>query len=73
MTLNFKLSHYQVIDIPPEGGDRCPECDPLLEDKGTDSRAVIESHPVQAERVLDRLPKPYGKAVKILDLSVSTK
>ncbi len=49
----------RVIDIPPLGGDRCPECDALLEDKGTDSRAVIESHPVKAERVLYRLPKPY--------------
>jgi len=27
-----------------------------LEDKGTDSRAVLESRPMQAERVLDRLP-----------------
>jgi hypothetical protein len=42
----------RVIAIPPVGGDRCPTCDTLLEDKGTDSRAVIESHPVKAERVL---------------------
>ena len=47
----------RVIEIPPVGGDRCPTCDTLLEDKGTDSRAVIESHPVKAERVLYRLPK----------------
>jgi hypothetical protein len=42
----------RVLEIPPVGGDRCPTCDTLLEDKGTDSRAVSESHPVKAERVL---------------------
>jgi transposase len=49
----------RVIEIPPVGGDRCPTCDTLLEDKGTASRAVIESHPVKAERVLYELPKRY--------------
>jgi transposase len=49
----------RVIDIPPVGDARCPECATLLEDKGTDSRAVVESHPVKAERVLYRLPKRY--------------
>jgi hypothetical protein len=46
-------------EIPPVGGDRCPTCDTLVEDKGTDSRAVIESHPVKAERVRYGLPKRY--------------
>jgi transposase len=49
----------QVVDIPPVVGDRCPDCDAVLEDKGTDSRAVLESHPVKAERILYRLPKRY--------------
>ena len=49
----------RVIAIPPVGGDRCPTCDTLLEDKGTDRRAVLESHPVKAERVLYELPKRY--------------
>jgi transposase len=47
----------RVVDIPPVVDDRCPDCDALLEDKGTDDRAVIDSHPVKAERVLYRLPK----------------
>lgn len=49
----------RVIEIPPVGGDRGPTCDTLLEDKGTDSRAVIESCPVKAQHVLYRLPKQY--------------
>jgi hypothetical protein len=49
----------RVIEIPPGGGDRCPTCDTLLEDKGTDSRAVLASHPVKAERLLYGLPKRY--------------
>jgi transposase len=49
----------RVITLPPVGGDRCPTCDTPLEDKGTDSRAVLESHPVKAERVLYGLPKRY--------------
>lgn len=43
-------------DIPPGVGDRGPDGDALLADKGPDSRAVLERHPVQAERVLYRLP-----------------
>jgi len=53
----FDASHVaQVVDIAPFVGAHCPDCDTLLEDKGTDSRAVLESRPMQAERVLDRLP-----------------
>jgi hypothetical protein len=40
----FDACHAErVIEIPPIGGDRCPMCDTHLEDKGTHSRAVIES------------------------------
>jgi transposase IS66-like protein len=49
----------RVIDLAPIVTDRCPDCDALLMDKGTDSRAVLESHPVKAERLLYRLPKRY--------------
>jgi transposase len=50
----------RVVDIAPIVGERCPDCDTLLEDKGTDGRAVIESCPVKAKRVLYQLPKQYG-------------
>jgi transposase len=50
----------RVVDIPPVVDHRCPDGDALLEDQGTDNRAVIERHPVKAERVLYRLPKRYG-------------
>ena len=49
----------QVVDVAAEVGDRCPTCDVPLEDKGTDGRAVLDTRPVQAERVLYRLPKKY--------------
>jgi transposase len=49
----------RVVDVKAEVGLRCPACDGLLEDKGTDSRLVLDSHPVKAERVLYRLPKQY--------------
>jgi transposase len=49
----------RVVDGAAEVGDRCPACDAPLEEKGTDSRLVLDSHPVKAERVLYRLPKHY--------------
>jgi transposase len=49
----------RVVNIAPAVGHRCPGCDALLADKGTACRAVLESHPVKAERVLYRLPKQY--------------
>jgi transposase len=49
----------RIIEVAAEVSDRCPRCDFLLEDKGTDSRLVLDSHPVKAERVLYRLPKKY--------------
>jgi len=42
----------RVVDMPPVVDDRGPDWDALLADKGTDSRAVRESDPVQAERRL---------------------
>jgi hypothetical protein len=48
----------RVVEIAPAVGNRCPGCDALWEDKGTACRAVLDSHPVKAERVLYRLPKP---------------
>jgi transposase len=49
----------RVIDIAPIVGNRCPDCNARLEDKGTAGRAVLESCPVKAERVLYQLPKQY--------------
>src|SRR5262245_3785559 len=49
----------RVVDITPLVGTRCPDCNALLEAKGTTGRAVIESCPVKAARVLYRLPKQY--------------
>jgi transposase len=49
----------RVVEVAAEVGERCPDCDALLEEKGTDSRLVLESRPVKAERVLYRLPKHY--------------
>ena len=50
----------RMVDLGPLVGDRGPDCQALWEDKGTGSRAVIESHPVKAERGLYRLPTRYG-------------
>lgn len=50
----------RVVDVAAEVDDRCPVCHYPLEEKGTDGRLVVERRPVKAERVLYRLPKPYG-------------
>jgi transposase len=56
----FDVSQAErVVDIEAGIDSRCPDCDAPLVAKGTDSRAVLESHPVKAERVLYRLPKSY--------------
>src|SRR5262249_44633286 len=56
----FDVSQAErIVALAPAVGARCPDCNALLEDKGTDSRAVLESHPVKAERLLYRLPKRY--------------
>jgi transposase len=56
----FDASRAQrVVDIAVGVSDDCPGCDALLGDKGTDCRAVLESHPVKAEHLLYRLPKRY--------------
>jgi len=49
----------RVVDMAPAAGERCPNCDTRLEDKGMAGRAVLESCPVKAARVLYRLPKQY--------------
>jgi transposase len=49
----------RVVNVAAEVGDRCPACNAPVEEKGTDRRLVLDSHPVQAERVLYRLPKHY--------------
>jgi transposase len=49
----------RVVDVKAAVGLRCPACDGLLEEKGTDRRLVLDRHPVKAERGLSRRPKPY--------------
>jgi len=45
--------------IPPSVGEACPYCGDRLEDKGYETRGVLDSRPVKAEKVLYRLPKKY--------------
>ncbi len=48
----------QVVDVEA-GQDRCPGCGRILEDKGMDSRMVVDSRPVKAKKILYLLPKRY--------------
>ena len=48
----------RVVDIAPIMGHRGPAGDVRLADTGPAGRAVLESCPVQAERVRYRLPQP---------------
>jgi hypothetical protein len=54
----------RVVDLAPIVGHRCPDGNARLEDKGTAGRAVLESCPVKAERVLSQLPKQYGPSCR---------
>jgi transposase len=57
----FEASQAErAVDAGAGVGIRCPDGHVPLEDKGTAGRAVLESHPVKAERVLYRRPKKYG-------------
>jgi transposase len=57
----FEVSQAErVVDVEAALGDRGPDGDSPLADKGSASRAVLESRPVKAERVLYRLPKRSG-------------
>lgn len=49
----------RIVTVAAEVGDRCPDCDAPLQEKGTDERLVLDSRPLKAERVLYRLPKDY--------------
>ena len=49
----------QVVTVGDSIGSQCPNCGRLLEEKGTEERLVIESHPLKAHRVLYRLVKKY--------------
>jgi transposase len=56
----FEASQAErVVEVAAEVGERCPDGDAPLEAQGTDSRLVLDSRPVKAERVLYRLPKHY--------------
>ena len=49
----------RVVRVPSAVGDRCPHCGGPLEDKGTESRCVIDIPPLKTERILYVLPKQY--------------
>jgi transposase len=49
----------RVIDVKSEAGNNCPLCGESLEDKGSDSRLVIDMPPLKAEKIIYRLPKKY--------------
>lgn len=49
----------RVIELPSDPGCRCPVCHGVLQEKGLQSRIVIESRPVKAERELYHIPKSY--------------
>jgi transposase len=45
--------------VLPCVGETCPHCGDMLEEKGFDTRGVLDIRPVKAEKVLYRLPKKY--------------
>jgi len=45
----------EVIEREGDVGEQCPICGGALQDKGTKNRRVIDSSPVKARRVLNRL------------------
>jgi len=49
----------RVVSVDDTVGNHCPSCGGLLIDKGLRDRLVLESHPLQAEPVLYRLPRKY--------------
>jgi transposase len=49
----------RVIDIAADPESCCPLCHGVLEQKGVQSRSVIESRPIRAEREVYHLPKRY--------------
>ena len=49
----------RVVSVDDTLGNHCPRCGGLLIDKGLRDRLVLESHPLQAEPVLYRLPRKY--------------
>ena len=49
----------RVVSVDDTVGNHCPRCGGLLIDKGLRDRLVLESHPLQAEPVLYRLPRKY--------------
>ena len=48
-----------VVDVGSEVGEECPDCGGILEDKGADSRSVIDIPPLKAQKILYLLPKRY--------------
>jgi hypothetical protein len=49
----------RVVSLESEVGNRCPQCGGPLENRGTETRSVVEMPPLQPERTLYVLPKQY--------------
>lgn len=49
----------RVEYIPPCVGETCPYCGDMLEDKGYETRGVLDSRPLKAEKVLYRLSRKH--------------
>jgi transposase len=49
----------RIVSVMDSLGNYCPRCGRVLIDKGLRDRLVLESHPLQAEPVLYRLPRKY--------------
>ena len=49
----------RVVPLESEVGDRCPQCGGPLQDRGTQTRSVIDMPPLQTEKTLYVLPKQY--------------
>lgn len=49
----------RIVALQSEVGDRCPQCGGPLEERGSETRSVIDLPPLQAQRTLYQLPKQY--------------
>jgi hypothetical protein len=49
----------RIIELEETVGNHCPKCGSSLIDKGYRERLVLESQPLEAKRILYRLPRKY--------------
>lgn len=48
-----------IVPLESEVGGRCPQCGGPLEDRGTQTRSVVDMPPLQPKKTLYGLPKQY--------------